>query len=188
VKEANMSETMSAPVDVQSHYDHYIGMTGAPKLAPAPLERDTLRRFVQAIMDPDPVYYSDEAAAASKFGTLTAPPLYPAHAYRPVAGAPDPFTIFASDPDNDGTVGNDGMLYGLPEVKSPYKRLLNGGNELTFYRNLALGERCVVTPRYANVTLKEGKNGNILLVVVETTYRTEAGDMLLVNRQTLIWR
>ena len=46
----------------------------------------------------------------------------------------------------------------------------------------------MVTPRYADVKLKEGKNGFILLVVVETTFRTEKGEMLLVNRQTLIWR
>jgi hypothetical protein len=174
--------------DTQANYDRYIGMTGEPRLSPAPLERDTLRRFAQAIMDPDPVYYSDTAAAASKFGSVVAPPLYPAHAYRPVAGAPDPFETFAGNPDNDGTAGNEGMLYGLPEIQSPYKRLLNGGNELAFYRALAVGERCVVTPRYADVTLKEGKNGFILLVVVETRYRTEQGEMLLVNRQTLIWR
>ncbi|MDB5851368.1 MAG: N-terminal half of MaoC dehydratase, partial [Rhodoferax sp.] len=65
-----LSSAQSAPADMQSNYDQYIGMTGTPRLAPAPLERDTLRRFVQAIMDPDPAYYSDEAAAASKFGTL----------------------------------------------------------------------------------------------------------------------
>ena len=174
--------------DSQANYDPYIGLTGAPKPAPMPLERDTLRRFAQAIMDPDPIYYDDQAAAASRFGQVTAPPLYPAHAYRMPADMPDPFEIFASNPDSDGTAGNDGMLYGLPEIKSPYKRLLNGGNELTFYRSLALGERCVVTPRYANVTLKEGKNGAMLLVVIETTYRTEQGEPLLVNRQTLIWR
>jgi hypothetical protein len=174
--------------DSQANYDHYIGMTGEPRLAPMPLERDPLRRFTQAIMDPDPVYYDDAVAAQSKFGAVVAPPLYPAHAYRTPAGAPDPFEAFASDPDSDGTAGYDGMLYGLPEIKSPYKRLLNGGNELEFYRCLALGERCVVTPRYVDVTLKQGKSGAMLLVVIETTYRTEQGELLLVNRQTLIWR
>ena len=174
--------------DSQANYDRYIGMTGEPKVAPMPLERDTLRRFTQAIMDPDPLYHDDQAAAASRFGQVVAPPLYPAHAYRTPAGTADPFEVFSQNPDSDGTAGNEGMLYGLPEIQSPYKRLLNGGNELTFYRALAVGERCVVTPRYADVKLKEGKNGFILLVVVETTFRTEKGEMLLVNRQTLIWR
>ncbi|MBI2727733.1 MAG: MaoC family dehydratase N-terminal domain-containing protein [Polaromonas sp.] len=183
-----MTAQAQAARDSQANYDRYIGMTGEPKTAHTPLERDTLRRFAQAIMDPDPVYYDERAAKASRFAQVVAPPLYPAHAFRTAAGAPDPFEIFADNPDSDGTAGNEGMFYGLPEIPSPYKRLLNGGNELTFYRALALGERCVVTPRYADVKLKEGKNGFILLVVVETTYRTEQGEMLLVNRQTLIWR
>lgn len=190
-----MAETLTPPgasatttEDRQSNYDKYIGMTGEPKLAPMPLERDTLRRFAQAIMDPDPVYYDEKAAKASKFGEIVAPPLYPAHAYRPPADGPDPFTVFADNPDSDGTAGSDGMYYGLPPIPMPYKRLLNGGNELQFYRALAVGERCIVTPRYADVVLKQGKNGAILLVVVETRYTTEAGELLLVNRQTLIWR
>lgn len=170
------------------HYARYAGMTGKPMLSPMPLERDPLRRFVQAVMDPDPAYYDDAHAAGTRFGRVTAPPMYPVHAYRTPAGAPDPLRSVQEDPDSDGTAGYDGMLYGLPPIESPYKRLLNGGNEIEFYRSLALGERCVVTPRYADVRLKQSKSGPMLLVVVETTYRTEAGELLLVNRQTLIWR
>ncbi|MDO9404001.1 MAG: MaoC family dehydratase N-terminal domain-containing protein [Polaromonas sp.] len=184
-----MTEATPALVqDTQANYDPYIGLSAPPKRAPMPLERDTLRRFAQAIMDPDPVYYDDDAAAQSRFGRVVAPPLYPAHAFRVPADAPDPFTVFADNPDSDGTAGSDGMYYGLPPIPMPYKRLLNGGNELQFFRALAVGERCVVIPRYADVVLKHGKNGAILLVVVETTYRTEQDELLLINRQTLIWR
>jgi hypothetical protein len=38
------------------------------------------------------------------------------------------------------------------------------------------------------VELKQGKSGAMLLVTIETTFTTEAGERLLVNRQTLIWR
>jgi len=180
-----MSEAMA---DRQENYDRYIGMTGRPMIAPMPLERDALRRFTQAIMDPDPVYYDDIYARSTRYGTVTAPPLYPAHAYRTPPGAPDPLRVVQEDPDSDGTAGNDGVLFGLPPIDMPYKRLLNGGNELVFYRNLKLGERCVVTPRYADVRLKHSRNGPMLLVVVETRYSTEEGEPLLRNRQTLIWR
>jgi multisubunit Na+/H+ antiporter MnhE subunit len=46
----------------------------------------------------------------------------------------------------------------------------------------------VAQAKYANIVLKEGKNGQMLLVDIETTFRTEVGDLLLINRQTLIWR
>lgn len=174
--------------DSQANYDKYIGMTGPTTVSPMPLERDTLRRFVQAIMDSDPLYFDDELARRSRYGEIVAPPLYPVHAYRRPEGTADPLCVIQENPDSDGTYGNDGVLFGLPPIESPYKRLLNGGNEIEFYRCLALGERCLVTPRYANVTLKRGSKGNLLLVDVETVYHTEAGEKLFVNKQTLIWR
>src|SRR6185503_15083605 len=93
-------------------FAQYRCMTGAPKVAPMPLERDTLRRFAQAIMDPDPAYYDEAYAAATKFGGLAAPPLYPVHAFRPPPGGPDPLDSLHDDPDADGTAGSDAMYFG----------------------------------------------------------------------------
>jgi hypothetical protein len=169
-------------------FAQYAGMAGAPLLAPMPLERDTLRRFAQAIMDRDPLYYDTVYAAGTKFGELVAPPLYPVHAFRPPAGGPDPLDILRAQPDADGAAGNDGVYFGLAPIESPFKRLLNGGNEIEFYRCLAVGEKCVAKARYADVQLKQGKSGSLLLMVIETEFHTEAGELLLVNRQTLIWR
>jgi hydroxyacyl-ACP dehydratase HTD2-like protein with hotdog domain len=139
-------------------------------------------------MDPDPLYYDIAKAKASKFGVLAAPPLYPVHAFRRAPDGPDPLALLHENPDGDGSAGNDGMFFGLLPIETAFKRLLNGGNEIEFFRNLAVGERCVARARYANVTLKQGKSGTMLLVDVETEFRTEAGELLLINRQTLIWR
>jgi hypothetical protein len=173
-------------MDTQANYDHYTDMQGEPSTATLPLERDPLRRFAQAIMDSDPAYFDDAYAATTRFGGVVAPPLYPVHAFRRPAGTPDPLDAVAEDRDADGSQG--GVGFGLPPVEMPYKRLLNGGNEIEFYRALRLGERAVVQPRYVDVKLKQGKNGNLLLVTIETRFSTEAGDLLLINKQTLIWR
>ena len=166
----------------------WVDRRGAPKRSTAALDRETIRRFVQAIMDRDPVYYDDAHAATTRYRTLVAPALFPVHAFRTAADAPDPLVSVQHDPDADGTAGNDGMYFGLPPIEHPFKRLLNGGNEIEFYRCLALGERCVAQARYANVQLKEGRSGTMLMVDIETEFRTEAGELLLINRQTLIWR
>lgn len=169
-------------------YRHYIGRTGARMVAPMPLEKDTLRRFVQAIMDDDPIYYDEAEAVKTKFGGLAAPPLYPVHAFRRAPGTPDPLDSIVADPEADGTAGSDATYFGLEPVQSPYKRLLNGGNEIEFYRSLKVGERAVATARYADVQVKQGSSGKLLLVVIETRFTTESDELLLVNRQTLIWR
>lgn len=175
-------------MDVQENYAKYQGMKGEPKVAEMPLERDTLRRFVQAIMDADSTYTDEAHASESKFEGLVAPPLYPVHAFRPPTGDSDPLNSVIQDHDADGTYGNLGVAFGLPTVESPYKRLLNGGNEIEFYRCLRVGERVVAQPKYADLVLKAGKSGHLLLVVIETRFTTEAGDLLLINKQTLIWR
>jgi hypothetical protein len=174
--------------DSQENYAKYQGLEGEPQTASMPLERDALRRFVQAIMDQDPVYYDEKYAETSKFDGLTAPPLYPVHAFRLPADAADPLEVVSRDPTADGTAGIMGVAFGLPPIEMPYRRLLNGGNEIEFYRSLRVGERAVAKPKYVDVTLKEGKSGRMLLVTIETRFTTESGEPLLLNRQTLIWR
>jgi hypothetical protein len=175
-------------MDSQANYDRYKDMRGEPSTSFMPLERDTLRRFVQAIIDSDPTYFDDAHAATTKFGQVVAPPLYPVHAFRYPPGLPDPLDALCKDKDADGTQGSTGLGYGLPAVESPYKRLLNGGNEIEFFRALRVGEKVVAHPRYVDVTLKQGKSGNLLVVVIETRFTTEAGEPLLTNKQSLIWR
>ncbi len=176
-------------MDTQANYERYKDMRGEPVTAVMPLERDTLRRFTQAIIDADPTYFDDIHAATTKFGEVVAPPLYPVHAFRLPPGSPDPLDALCQDRDADGTQGTTGsMRFGLPNVEMPYRRLLNGGNEIEFYRALRIGEKVVARARYVDVTLKQGKSGNLLLVAIETRFTTEAGELLLINKQTLIWR
>lgn len=169
-------------------FQKYIGMKGEPKVANMPLERDALRRFVQAVMDQDPLYYDDEFARSTRYGGIVATPLYPVHAFRARGGSPDRLDVVRDNPDADGTDSRDGAYSALPKIDMPFKRLLNGGNEIEFFRCLAVGEVAIATPRYANLQLKKGKSGSMLLVTIETEYRTESGALLLVNTQTLIWR
>jgi hypothetical protein len=170
-----------------SPYQQYVGMVGEPRISP-PLEADGLRRFVQAIMDPDPVYYDPAAAAQSQPGRIVAPPLYPVHSFRRPLGTPDPLQAVADDPDHDGIGPSSGTSNGLPPIPSPYKRLLNGGNEVEFFRCLAVGERVVAKPRYKSIELKHTRNGEMLVVVIETRWETEAGELLMINRQTSLRR
>ena len=81
-----------------------------------------------------------------------------------------------------------GVAFGLPPIPTPFRRLLNGGNDIAFYRCLRVGERVVAQATYEEVTLKHGRQAPFLLVVVATTFRTSDGELLLVNRQSLIWR
>lgn len=174
-------------MDTNEDYSRYIGMTSEPSLSYAPLESDVLRRFVQAVMDDDPLYHDADHAKATRHGGIVAPPLYPVHAFKRLPGSPDPLDLVKDNPDADGAGGIWDKL-GLTPIESPYKRLLNGGSEIEFFQCLRLGERVYTTSRYQDVQLKEGKSGKMLLVTIETELRNDRQELLLINRQTLIWR
>lgn len=174
-------------MDTEENYSRFIGLTGETRLSHAPLESDMLRRFVQATMDDDRLYFDEDYARSTRHGGIVAPPLYPVHAFKRLPGTPDPLAALIENPDADGS-GAIGGAQGLPPIPSPYKRLLNGGNEIEFYQCLRLGEKVYSTAKYHDVKLKDGKSGKMLFVVIETELRNERQELLLINRQTLIWR
>jgi acyl dehydratase len=110
-----VSEPLPAAADA-AELARWVGREGDPKRSTAALDRETIRRFVQAIMDRDPVYFDDTHAATTRFQSLVAPPLFPVHAFRTGADLPDPLVSVQLDPNADGTAGNDGMYFGLPPI------------------------------------------------------------------------
>ena len=48
---------------------------GGPQVAPDPVNRPMIRHWAAAFGDANPVYVDDEAASASRFGQVVAPPL-----------------------------------------------------------------------------------------------------------------
>ncbi|MBA4790217.1 MAG: MaoC family dehydratase N-terminal domain-containing protein [Pseudomonadota bacterium] len=161
----------------------YIGRTSEPWFACDAIEAGAVRRYAQAIMDPDPAYAGE---GRDRFGGPVAPPLYPAFMFRLPFGSPDYLTENAENPDFDGLATS--VSSGLPELPLPGLALLNGGAEIELFRYARHGERVLQKSRYADITERQSKAGPMLLVIVETTYETEAGEVLLKVRKTLIRR
>lgn len=150
------------------------------------VERGAVRRFVQAIMDDDPVYWNDQEAAKTRYEAAVAPPLFPLHAFRRPPGTPDPLSRVAEERDFDGVTRDFGM--GLPPVAIPLPRLLNGGNEVEVYQLARPGERIRAKSKILDIFQKEGKSGPLVFLMVETTYCNEKGDLLLQALQSHILR
>lgn len=163
-----------------------IGVTGARRWAAAPVGANDIRRFTQAAMEIDPIHFDDNAAIAAGFPGIVAPPLYPLHAFPRPAGTPDPFEEGCLDPDWDGI---DIVEDDLPPVNLPLERLLNGGVEATVYQLTRPGDLLSSQSRYADIAERVGRDGGpMVFVVVETTYRNQTDDLLLVTRTTMIAR
>jgi acyl dehydratase len=165
----------------------YIGLVGEPVTAPLPLSQDALRRFTQAVMDPDPLYWDEQYAATTRYGTVVAPPLYPVHAFVRPAGSPDPLDALELDADWDG-VPRTSSNRGLPRVPIALQRLVNGGTEAEFFQLAAVGDVITARSRYADITERQGRSGPMVIVRMETTYTNQDDAVLAVVTTSAIWR
>lgn len=66
-------------------------------------------------------------------------------------------------------------------------RLMAGGQELTFHRDLRPGATVTLDVSLASADLKEGRNGRLLVLVVERRYEDERG-LLTECRETFLGR
>jgi hypothetical protein len=164
----------------------YIGMESAPETACDPVERGAVRRYAQAIMDDDPIFWGP-CANNERFGGPVAPPLYPTHQFRRAFGTPDPIQLNAREPDFDGIGAT--AAQGLPEIE-PLKgyALLNGGSEIEFFRYIRHGEHVTLKSRYTDISGKETSKGPMIFVVIESEYRNDDGELLIRVRRTQIRR
>ena len=137
-----MSETTNPLTDA---IKALVGITAEKVEASPPwgIEREGLRIFTNAIMDPDPRYWDDEFATTTKFGGIIAPPIYCSYIGRKtLAGVEDPITrAFHENPESDGIggvrEGGADRKGALPPIPTPLKRILNAGNEIEVYNTPA---------------------------------------------------
>ncbi|MBI4200596.1 MAG: MaoC family dehydratase N-terminal domain-containing protein [Chloroflexi bacterium] len=154
------------------------------------VEKEGLRRFCQALMDPDPRYWDDEFARTTRYGEVVAPHIYVSYLGRTSPSAGDPVSrAFKEDPVSDGIGGVWEARGGLPNVPTDLKRILNAGNELEVYQLPTLGDRIYCQSRYASIAERTGTDGSpMLIVTTETAYYNQRGDLLCVTRASAIRR
>ena len=166
-----------------------IGTEGEPSTAWDEVESGAVRRFCQAIMDDDRVYWDEGYAQQTKYGGGITPPLYPAFTSRRPPGTPDPLDYFKEDPDWDGTSGRPkDTPGGLPPIDLPLKRLLNGGVTAEFFAASRPGDRITAKQEYIDITERTGRTGLMLIIVTETTYTNQDGLLLCKVRNTILRR
>jgi acyl dehydratase len=164
-----------------------IGMEGEPQTCWEPVERSEIRRFAQAVMDDDPIFWNDAYVKNTRYGDVVAPPLFALFAHRRPPGSPDPLAAAATDLDFDGFAGL--LTTGLPPVPLPgLPRLLNGGNEVEFYQLPKLGDRITARAKYLDISEKTGRSGTMVFIVIETRYTNQREELLMISRVTLIRR
>ncbi|MCH7706653.1 MAG: MaoC family dehydratase N-terminal domain-containing protein, partial [Chloroflexi bacterium] len=72
------------------------------------IEKEGLRRFNQALMDPDPRFWDEDFAKSTRYGEITTPSIFVTYLSKTHPSAADPVTrAFKNNPVSDGIGGMD---------------------------------------------------------------------------------
>ena len=131
-----------------------IGVEWEPRVCE--IEKGMIRRFAQAIDDPNPLWQDEEYASKTRYGGIIAPPTFVA-----ALGLEQVQQILAS---------------ALSETS------LHGGTELEYYQPVRAGDVVTATTRIADFRQRQGKMGRMTFV----TYENQKGELVGQCRQMVI--
>jgi len=126
------------------------------------VEKGAIRRFVEALGDPNPIYVDEQAARAAGYPALVAPPTFPAV-----------LTV------------NDRFRHSLDLGTRSF---LHGEQQIEFGRPILAGDRITVKTRVADVQERAGASGPMDIVVLEDEGRDTQGALVFRTREVLVLR
>jgi acyl dehydratase len=128
----------------------------------AEVERGTIRRFAEAIGDPNPIYVDDAAARAAGYPAVVAPPTFAA-----------------------ALAVNERFRHSLDLGT---RLLLHSEQQIEWVRPVVAGDRLTLKSRVADVLERAGASGPMDVLVVEDEARDPQGNLVFRTRATLVLR
>lgn len=132
------------------------------------VEKGAIARFAGAVDDPNPLYWDEEYAAKSRYGSIIAPP------------------GFFGWPVKGGGPSDDLVAMVSQLSAAGYGRILDGGTEWEFFKPVQAGDKLTVTSLVKNIVERSGKTGKAIFLFRETTYANRNGETVATMRQTTI--
>ena len=126
------------------------------------VEKGAIRRFADALGDPNPIYVDEVAARAAGFPALVAPPTFPV-------------TLTT----------NERFRHSLDLGT---RSILHGEQQFEYARPVLAGDRITVRSRVADVQERAGASGPMDVIVIEDEGRDDKGELVFKTRAMLILR
>ncbi len=138
------------------------------------VEKGAIKRYADAVGDFNPIYWDEDYARGSRYGSIIAMPGF--------FGWP---TRWAESGPNSSKL-REGLFAAL--AQAGYNRALEGGIEYEFLSPVRAGDVLTALPGITSISERETKKGTLVFSVTETTYTNQSGDLVARVRQTLIHR
>ncbi len=130
-----------------------------------PVERGKIKEFARALGETNLIYYDRDYARAQGFPDVIAPPTFTRNFHH-------------EEPQHAEL---------LKELVIDNRRVLHGEQEFIYYKPLVAGDLLTGQTRVAEIKEREGRRGGTMtFVILETTFKNGAGEVVQVVRRTLI--
>jgi len=126
------------------------------------VERTAIRRFADALGDPNPLYQDEAVAKSAGYPALVAPPTFAV-----------------------ALTANDRFRHSLDLGT---RSILHSEQQLEYARALVAGDRITVVSRVADVLERPSASGPMDVIVLEDEGRDDGGEVVFRARATLILR
>ena len=130
------------------------------------VEKGAIKKFADAVDDQNPLYWDEEHARNSRYGSIIAPPGFFGWPTRWPEDSTFPFQTNITAELKDA----------LP--KAGYSRILDGGAEYEFFTPVRAGDTLAASTMIKDIVEREGKTGKMTFVFIETTYTNQNGDLV----------
>lgn len=147
------------------------------------VEKGAIKKFADAVDDPNPLYWDEEYARNSRYGSHIAPPGFfgwPVHLAKG--------QTFLRSETQQGTESEKKGELTVELAKAGYPRNLDGGIEYEFFAPVRAGDILSASSRIKDIIEKEGATGTLIFVTTETTYTNQNGVLVTQARSTAIFR
>jgi acyl dehydratase len=126
------------------------------------VEKNAIRRFAEALGDPNPIYVDEAAARAAGYPSLVAPPT---------------FTV--------ALASNERFRHSLDLGT---RSILHGEQSFEYARPIVAGDRITVRSKVADVQERAGASGAMDVILIEDEGRDDANELVFRTRAMLILR
>lgn len=135
-------------------------------------DRD-IRRFAQAIDDPNPIYHNNEYAKNTCHGGIIAPPLL--------------CQMFAYTDAPEKELKGDGSPKEI-DVPLSTTRVLGGGSSFEIGEPIHIGDEIKIVKKIADIYKKQGRSGTLFFVQMDNYWTNQNGQMVAHEVATYIHR
>jgi len=140
------------------------------------VEKGAIRRYADAVDDQNPLYWDEEYARNSSYGSIIAPPGFFGWPTKWARGST--FPVFSEVMVE--------LMAGL--AKAGYSQTIDGGIDYEFFCPVRAGDTLSASSVIKDITEREDKAGKVVFMITETTYTNQNSDLVAKVRQIFVNR